>query len=127
MRGVLKGEIEANSPVETALFAVCTATFMNPAKSHGFLPVLRKIFGPERFEYLLLFIGFIRMAHYWTQVHPELQEEEDLDEMMKQLEDLSWALAWEPPAGWSTLGQQVFSDLSDVKDQTRSRKRFPVS
>jgi hypothetical protein len=117
--GPLVGEIQPDSELETALLAVCTSIFLNPAKAGPYLPVLRRLLGIESFEYLLVFIGFIRMAHYWTQVHPELAEEEDLKELMAQLEEMAWALAWDSKAGWSVLLEQVTSDMERLKNTTR--------
>ncbi len=112
--GPLRGDIQPDSEVETALMAVCTAIFLNPQKTQAHLPTLRRIMGGEQYEYLLLFIGFVRMAHFWTQVHPDLEEEEDLIEMMKVLEELSWGLAWNSHAGWS-VAMQVADELEGLK------------
>jgi len=113
--GPLSGAIEPDGELETALLAICTSIFLNPAKAGPYLPVLRRVLGIESYEYLLVFIGFIRMAHYWTEVHPELAEEEDLKELMARLEEMAWGLAWETKAGWSTLLEQVSSDLEQLR------------
>jgi hypothetical protein len=116
LRGVHAAEdIEPDSELETALFAVCTAIFLNPAKARPYLQVLRRVLGGERYEYLLAFIGFIRMAHYWTQVHPELSEEEDVQELMHLLERLAWGLAWDTQAGWSVIADEVGDELRQLK------------
>ena len=108
-------DIEPDSELETALLAVCTAVFLDPAKARPYLPVLRRVLGAERYEYLLVFIGFVRMAHYWTQVHPELAEEEDVAELMRRLEEISWGLAWDSQAGWSTMALGVTEELRQLK------------
>jgi hypothetical protein len=125
LRGVRAAEdIEPDSELETALFAVCTAIFLNPAKARPYLQVLRRALGGERYEYLLAFIGFIRMAHYWTQVHPELSEEEDVQELMHLLERLAWGLAWDTQAGWSVIADEVGDELRQLKAFSAPLKRL---
>jgi hypothetical protein len=113
--GPLPETITPDSDIETALFAVSTALFMDPAKSRAYLPALRRLLGPPRYEYLLVFIGFVRMAHYWTQVHPELSEEEDLTDLIQRLEEIAWGLAWDPQGGWSMIALQVTDELKQLK------------
>jgi hypothetical protein len=117
--GPLNGAIVPDSQLETALFAICTAVFRDPAKGAAHLALLRRLFGIEAYEYLLLFIGFIRMAHYWTQVHPELEDEEDLTELMAQLEAIAWGLAWESSTGWATALKQVTGELDEMQARAR--------
>lgn len=116
LRGVtVAREIQPDSELETALFAVCTAIFLDPAKARPYLPTLRRVMGGEQYEYLLLYIGFIRTAHYWTQVHPELTEEEDVGELLRLLETISWGLAWDSQAGWSAIAKEVADELLQLK------------
>jgi hypothetical protein len=119
--GPLPLDIKADSDIETSLFALCTAIFVNPSKARPYLLMLRRLFAIDRYEHLLLFIGFVRMAHYWTQVHPELREEEDLEELMRHLEKVSWALAWDSQAGWSTIAAQVNEDVQELRMRSRLR------
>lgn len=123
LRGVRPtADIVPDSELETALFAVSTAIFLNPAKARPYLHVLRRVLGGERYEYLLAYIGFIRMAHYWTQVHPELSEEEDVHELMQLLERLAWGLAWDTQAGWSVIADQVGDELRQLKEFSTRRR-----
>ena len=42
-----------------------------------------------RLQYLLLFLAFIRAAHYWTRVHPEIQLEDDIKHLQATHEALA--------------------------------------
>jgi signal transduction histidine kinase len=33
---------------------------------------LARLLCPVRFQYLMLFLAFVRAAHYWTETHPEI-------------------------------------------------------
>ena len=89
VRGPLDRPIDPDSDLERGIFALITRIFLKPSETPACVPVLRRLFGPERVEFLLLFVGFIRYAHYWTRVHPELREEEDLAPLIAQLDSLA--------------------------------------
>jgi signal transduction histidine kinase len=36
------------------------------------LDALARLLCPVRFQYLMLFLAFVRAAHYWTETHPEI-------------------------------------------------------
>ena len=56
--------------------------FVEPAKSERARQALRQALGGKRLEYLLALLTFIRAAHYWTMVHPGLEIEDDVRELM---------------------------------------------
>ena len=63
--------------------------FVEPTKSERALEALRQALGGKRLEYLLALLAFIRTAHYWTMVHPELEIEHDAKELMALNEELA--------------------------------------
>jgi len=71
------------------MFAMCALIFVEPTKSERALQALRKALGAKRLEYLLALLAFIRTAHYWTTVHPELEIEDDLRELMASHKELA--------------------------------------
>ena len=50
---------------------------------------LRRALGPSLFERLLVFLAFVRMAHYWTKVHTELEVEQDIKDLLATHEALA--------------------------------------
>ena len=120
-RGPLDHQIEPDSDLERAIFALLTRIFLRPSEAPACAPMLRRLFGPERVEFLLLYVGFIRFAHYWTRVHPELREEEDLAPLIAQLETLAWRLVSESQGAWSGLGVRASGELQALRVEQKRR------
>ncbi|MGC1995792.1 MAG: hypothetical protein WA704_17855, partial [Pseudolabrys sp.] len=88
------------SEIEDPLFAVCTLIFVNPTQSERALTALRQALGGKRFEYVLALLAFIRTAHFWTVVHPGIEMEDDVKELLGQYKELA-ALLLQEPDPWS--------------------------
>jgi len=88
------------SEIEDHLFALCALIFVNPAQSERALNVLRHALGGKRFEYVLALLAFIRTAHFWTVVHPEIEIEDDMKELLNRHKELAVLLLQEPDP-WS--------------------------
>jgi hypothetical protein len=80
---------DPESDAEDWIFAMSALMFVEPTKSERALEVLRQALGAKRLEYLLAFLAFIRTAHYWTMVHPELEIEHDARELLALNEELA--------------------------------------
>ena len=80
---------DPESDAEDWIFAMSALMFVEPTKSERALEVLRQALGAKRLEYLLAFLAFIRTAHYWTMVHPELEIEHDVRELLALNEELA--------------------------------------
>ena len=89
-----------DTEVEDQLFAVCTMIFVNPMQSERALNVLRHALGGKRCEYVLALLAFIRTAHYWTLVHPAIEIEDDVKQLMNKHKELA-ALLLQEPDPWS--------------------------
>jgi hypothetical protein len=125
VRGPLVGQIEPDSDLEQAIFALVTRIFLKPSETPACMPALRRLFGPERVEFLLLYVGFIRFAHYWTRVHPELREEEDLAPLIAQLDTLAWRLVSESEGAWTGLGVRASGELRALRVEMKRRGASP--
>ena len=84
------------SEIEDQLFAVCTLIFVNPIQSERALNALRQALGGKRFEYVLALLAFIRTAHFWTLVHPDIAMEDDVKELLNEHKELAAFLLQEP-------------------------------
>jgi len=87
--GPLEDLPESGSDTEEAIFAFASHAFLQTPDAIACLGALKLLLGNVRLNDLILLLAFIRSAHYWTQVHPELTMEED----MKQLLATNQALA----------------------------------
>jgi hypothetical protein len=70
--------------------------FVEPNKAERARKVLRQALGGRRLEYLLALLTFIRAAHYWTAIHPGLQIEDDVRELMSSHKELASLLLQDP-------------------------------
>ena len=91
---------EPGSDVEDCIFAASALIFVDPSKSERAQQTLRQALGGKRLEYLLALLTFIRAAHYWTMVHPGLEIEDDVREMMSAHKELAFLLLQDPDLGY---------------------------
>jgi len=80
------------SETEDWIFAASALIFVEPTKSERAHKALRQALGGKRLEYLLALLAFIRTAHYWTIVHPGLEIEDDVRELMSAHKELAYLL-----------------------------------
>jgi len=84
------------SETEDWIFAASALIFVEPTKSERAHKALRQALGGSRLEYLLALLAFIRTAHYWTTVHPGLEIEDDVRELMSAHKELAYLLLQDP-------------------------------
>lgn len=84
------------SETEDWIFAASALIFVEPTKSERAHKALRQALGGKRLEYLLALLAFIRTAHYWTIVHPGLEIEDDVRELMSAHKELAYLLLQDP-------------------------------
>jgi two-component sensor histidine kinase len=98
------------------LFTLTTILFLQPARANGAKRALRIALGGEKFELLVGLLTFIRSAHYWTLMHPELVIEDDLTELLRQHEELAELLCKDREAGHYEMGARLFEELESLRD-----------
>ena len=86
----LKGRLpEPRSECETDLFDALTIMFLAPRDAAHARRALRAAVGDATFELLVAYLAFIRTAHYWTEMHPELTYEPDMVEILRGYSELA--------------------------------------
>jgi hypothetical protein len=90
-----------DTDLEDWIFAAAAVIFVEPARSERARLLLLDILGDRRFEYLMAFLAFVRTAHFWTVVHPGLEIEDDVREMMAAHPELANLLLQDPDTGRS--------------------------
>jgi two-component sensor histidine kinase len=98
------------------LFACATLLFLQPARAIRAKHALRIALGGEKFELLVGFLTFIRSAHYWTLMHPELAFEDDVKELLREHEELARMLLEDAEAGQCEMGARLFDELQSLRD-----------
>ena len=74
---------EPRTECEDDLFDALTIMFLSPRDSARPRAAVRAAVGDATFELLVAYLAFIRTAHYWTEMHPELTYEPDMVEIMR--------------------------------------------
>jgi two-component sensor histidine kinase len=98
------------------LFTLAIILFLQPARAERAKRALRIALGGEKFELLVGLLTFIRSAHYWTLMHPELVLEDDLTELLRQHEELARLLSQDKEAGYFEMGARLFEELESLRD-----------
>ena len=98
------------------LLTAVTVLFLHPARANRAKQALRIALGGEKFELLIGFLTFIRSAHYWTLMHPELAFEDDIKELLRDHEELAKLLLIDTQAGQSEMGTRLFEELVSLRE-----------
>jgi PAS domain-containing protein len=71
--------------------------------------------GPGSLEQLNLFLAFVRTAHYWTKLHPELALEDDVTQLLATHETLADCILKDPEAQKDGLNRQVATESASLR------------
>ena len=104
------------------LIAAATLVFVEPARSERPRRALYQVLGGNRFEHLMGLLTFIRTAHYWTVLHPELLFEDDARELLSLNEGLAGLLLQDPEAARCDMGTRLFAELEELRDLNERRE-----
>ena len=121
----LRAELESHPPVEDwpdydshlglLVRTACTMIFVEPERSFAWNRALKNLFGAQRYEQLMLYLAFIRTAHFWTEVHPELELEEDINRLLSEHEALASTLLNYQGEKSALLNEKFKFELGELK------------
>jgi PAS domain S-box-containing protein len=106
----------ANTPMEDAVFVLAGHVFLKTSDYLRCLDALTRLLGATRLQYLLLFLAFVRAAHYWTETHPEIAFEEDIDKLLATHEALANCILNDPEAR-DSVSQSLLDELPALRLQ----------
>src|SRR5271154_2174533 len=106
----------ANTQMEDAIFVLAAHVYLKTSDYLLCLDALARLFGPSRLQYLLLFLAFVRAAHYWTETHPEIAFEDDINKLLATHEALADCILNDPQAG-DTVTQFLLDELPALRLQ----------
>jgi signal transduction histidine kinase/CheY-like chemotaxis protein len=107
---------EAGSEMEELIFACSAILFVEPARGEQARDALLGALGSRRFEFLAGFLAFVRAAHYWTMLHPEIETEEDMRVLMRDHAELCGLLLADRHADRCDIDQRLFEELTMLRD-----------
>ena len=105
------------SEMEVVVFALTSHVFLQTPDASVCLDALERLFGAGRLQYLLLFLAFVRAAHYWTKVHPEIALEDDIKQLMATHEELADCILNDPEASSDSFTQSVLDELPALRQR----------
>ncbi len=106
------------SDVEQAIFAFASHLFLQTTDAPDCLDALRSLLGESRLQYLLLFLAFVRTAHYWTKIHPELTLEEDIKQLLATHQALAECVLGNTEVVSDELSRRLLDELASLRRQT---------
>lgn len=103
-----------DTEMEDAMFVLAGHVFLKTTDYLACLGVLTRVLGPIRLQYLLLFLAFVRAAHYWTETHPEITFEDDITRLLATHEALSECVFKDPEAH-DNVSQLLLDELPALR------------
>ncbi len=104
----------ADTEMEDVIFVLAAHIFLKTSDYLLCLDALARLFGPARLQYLLLFLAFVRAAHYWTETHPEIAFEDDIDQLLATHEALANCILNDPEAR-DSISQSLLNELPALR------------
>ncbi len=105
----------ADTLMEDGLFALASHVFLQTADAPKCLDTLERLLGTVRLQYLLLFLTFVRAAHYWTRIHPEIEFEDDLKQLLATHEALANCILEDPEANTDRITESILEELPALR------------
>lgn len=105
----------ADSEMEQAIFACAGHVFLQTPDALACRDALNCALGRLRLAQLIVFLAFVRTAHYWTQVHSELTLEDDVKQLLATHEALAHCILHDPEAASDEASQNVLDDLASLR------------
>src|SRR5258707_7107992 len=104
----------ANTQMENAVFVLAGHVFLKTTDYLVCLDALARLLRPVRFQYLLLFLAFVRAEHYWTETHPEIALEDDINKLLATHEALADCILRDPEAR-DSISQSLLNELPALR------------
>ena len=105
----------ADTQMEDGIFSLASHLFLQTADAPECLDALERLLGTVRLQYLLLLLAFVRAAHYWTKVHPEIQLEDDIKELLATHEELASCILDGGEAITDQITQSIVDELPALR------------
>ena len=111
---------EPHSECEADLFDALTIMFLAPRDTVRARAAVRAAVGDALFELLVAYLSFVRTAHYWSEMHPELTLEPDMTEMLRGHGELAALLL-------DTSEAEFVRDGAGLREARNHLKRIEVA
>jgi signal transduction histidine kinase len=68
---------QQQSQLETSLLRCCIFIFLYPCQATNCATKLQDLLGTFFYNYLIIFLGYIKLCHQWISSHPEISHQQD--------------------------------------------------
>ena len=120
--GPIEAWPEPGTDLEHTFFFAGAIAFVMPLEHRALLRELERVLGSKWYTYLMLLLAFIRFAHYWTETHPQLGFEGDLDALLTEQRALAEWVSHYNDIVDTELGRNVRAELKEL-EALRSRAK----
>jgi len=108
---------ESDTFAEEAIFACATHVFLQTVEAPRCLQALSQVLDAVTYQHLLVFLTFVRTAHFWTKLHPELKHESDITELLSVHEVLAQCVLHHPEEETSQTTQLLLDELGELRKE----------
>jgi PAS domain S-box-containing protein len=116
---------EPDSAQERAIFACAAHVFLRTPDASRALHALKCVSDGKTLEYIKLLLAFIRTAHYWTEIHPELVLEDDINQLLATHEAIAACVLARPAElPENELVRRISEDLTSLRDLNERHLRL---
>jgi signal transduction histidine kinase len=112
------------SELDEAIFTCAAHVFLQSTEAPSCLAALEHVFDEAGYEYLKVFLAFVRTAHYWTKLHKELTFEDDVEKLMAADQLLSDCLLNDPEVESSRFSQGLVEELDELRKRQQHHENF---
>jgi PAS domain S-box-containing protein len=105
----------ADTQMEDAIFALAGHVFLQTPDAAACLDELERLLAAVRFQYLLVFLAFVRAAHYWTRVHPKIEFEDDIKQLLATDEALADCILNDREPSVDNVSQSLLDELPALR------------
>jgi PAS domain-containing protein len=106
---------ESGTVLEESLFACATHAFLQTPQMSRCLRALGVVLDSVTLQQLMVFLAFVRTAHYWTKLHRELGFEDDLKRLLAIHQELADCVLKDPESASSETAQILRDELSALR------------
>jgi signal transduction histidine kinase len=110
---------DPSSALGEAIFFAAAVAFVMPQEHAPMLAELERVLGARRYNYLALFLGFIRFAHFWTESHQQLRLEDDIGHLLAEQRTLAEWVATYP----GDVDREIVHARAELRELQRLRER----
>jgi PAS domain S-box-containing protein len=103
------------SQIDQAVFAFAAHVFAQTSDAPACLAAVERLLGPVRLQYFLLLLAFIRAAHYWTSVHPDIEIEDDIKQLLATHEALAEGIRSSSESAVDSVSQSLLDELPALR------------